>query len=328
MGRTGGNYIIKTVDVGGGGGTYPPTGGVKTNELSSSLQSTINSVSGKYIKPSGGIPLEDLDANVQAMIETVSGSYSKPPSGIPVGDLTSSLQSTIASIAAKYTKPEAGIPSTDLSSGVQSSLASISNRYVKPAGGIPTSDLDSSTQSLIGSISAKYTKPGGGIPASDLAFTPVQTTRSITAGSGLTGGGDLSSNRSLSVDTTVVRNNATVNLNNQELNNALLTFQTNANTVTTYTLTSADNGKMLGFVAAGGTIINLPANLPKGFNVGVAQEGTGRLTVVADTANGAAYLHPDGYTKTRKQGSVVSLFVRYNASGSQAAWVGTGDFAA
>ncbi len=68
----------------GGGGTYPPAGGVPFADLDASLQGV---VSGAYVFPGGGIPETDLAAAVSTSLGKADTAYQKPGGGIPDTDL-------------------------------------------------------------------------------------------------------------------------------------------------------------------------------------------------------------------------------------------------
>lgn len=105
-------------------------------------------------------------------------------------------------------------------------------------------------------------------------------------------------------------------------------FESKVGTVVAYTFTAADNGKIIGFGSGGSAAITVtvPNNLPVGWNVGIVQEGPGRITVVA--GSGATVANRQSFYATAGFLAFAGVFVRYNASGTQAAAVVYGDVAA
>jgi hypothetical protein len=77
-----------------------------------------------------------------------------------------------------------------------------------------------------------------------------------------------------------------------------------ANIVSTainYSLTAADNGKVIQTTSASAITITIPTGLPTGFNCTVVQMGAGQVTF------SGTYLNRTGFTKTASQYSVVSI---------------------
>ena len=77
-----------------------------------------------------------------------------------------------------------------------------------------------------------------------------------------------------------------------------------ANIVSTainYSLTAADNGKVIQSTSASAITITIPTGLPTGFNCTVVQMGAGQVTF------SGTYLNRTGFTKTVSQYSVVSI---------------------
>jgi hypothetical protein len=68
-----------------------------------------------------------------------------------------------------------------------------------------------------------------------------------------------------------------------------------------YSITSADNGKVIQSTSASAIIITIPTGLPTGFNCTVVQMGAGQVTF------SGTYLNRTGFTKTASQYSVVSI---------------------
>ena len=72
-------------------------------------------------------------------------------------------------------------------------------------------------------------------------------------------------------------------------------------TAINYSLTAADNGKVIQSTSASGIIITIPTGLPTGFNCTVVQMGAGQVTF------SGTLLNRTGFTKTASQYSVVSI---------------------
>jgi hypothetical protein len=68
-----------------------------------------------------------------------------------------------------------------------------------------------------------------------------------------------------------------------------------------YSITSADNGKVIQSTSASAITITVPAGLPTGFNCTVVQMGAGQITF------SGTYLNRTGFTKTASQYAVVSI---------------------
>ena len=68
-----------------------------------------------------------------------------------------------------------------------------------------------------------------------------------------------------------------------------------------YSITSADNGKVIQSTSASAISIAIPTGLPTGFNCTVVQMGAGQITLTG------TYLNRGGFTKSASQYSVVSI---------------------
>jgi hypothetical protein len=68
-----------------------------------------------------------------------------------------------------------------------------------------------------------------------------------------------------------------------------------------YSITSADNGKVIQSTSASAITITIPTGLPTGFNCTVVQMGAGQVTF------SGTLLNRTGFTKTASQYSVVSI---------------------
>ena len=91
----------------------------------------------------------------------------------------------------------------------------------------------------------------------------------------------------------------------------------------TYDVTQSDNGLILVWGNTGILTLRLPNNLSRGFRIGLAQAGTGQISVVALT--GATLFNRQGYTKTAGQYARGGLEVMLNTTGSGAQWWLYGD---
>lgn len=79
-------------------------------------------------------------------------------------------------------------------------------------------------------------------------------------------------------------------------------FAANINSVTAnYSITAADNGKIIQSTSASAITITIPTGLPTGFNCTVVQMGAGQVTF------SGTYLNRGGFTKTASQYAVVSI---------------------
>jgi len=90
-----------------------------------SLVSNALSNSGFYTKPSGGIPSSDLSSTVQSALNSGSSAYQKPSGGIPKTDLASAVQTSLGKADSALQSESdpvftasaaAGITSSDISS--------------------------------------------------------------------------------------------------------------------------------------------------------------------------------------------------------------------
>lgn len=94
---------------------------------------------------------------------------------------------------------------------------------------------------------------------------------------------------------------------------------------TSYTFTTADNGKQVTLTNAAAITATLPNSLPKGWNCLVWQGGTGQVTFTP--ASGGTLVNRQTRTKTAGQFAMVTLMVMSNASGTNAVVVLGGDTA-
>lgn len=99
----------------------------------------------------------------------------------------------------------------------------------------------------------------------------------------------------------------------------------NAQTGTSYTLATTDDGKVLDIGNAAAITLNLPNSIPVGFSCLVCQSAAGQITFTA--AVGSTIRQSSALTKTRTQWSIVSVYVRTNAGGAAAEYVLSGDMA-
>ena len=84
---------------------------------------------------------------------------------------------------------------------------------------------------------------------------------------------------------------------------ARATPQVNAQTGTTYTVLTTDNGKIITCSNAGAITVTVPASLGAGFNAMIVQIGAGQVTLVGSSAT----LNNANGLKTAAQYSVLSL---------------------
>lgn len=68
-----------------------------------------------------------------------------------------------------------------------------------------------------------------------------------------------------------------------------------------YSITAADNGKVIQSTSASAITVTIPTGLPTGFNCMFVQMGTGQISF------SGTYLNRTGFTKSASQYSVVSL---------------------
>ena len=79
-------------------------------------------------------------------------------------------------------------------------------------------------------------------------------------------------------------------------------FAANVATITgAYSITAADNGKILQSTASSAITVTIPSGLPTGFNCTVVQMGAGQITF------SGTYLNRGGFTKSASQYSVISI---------------------
>lgn len=79
-------------------------------------------------------------------------------------------------------------------------------------------------------------------------------------------------------------------------------FAANVATITAnYSITAADNGKIIQSTSATAITVTIPTGLPIGFNCTIVQMGTGQITF------SGTYLNRAGFTKTASQYSVASI---------------------
>jgi hypothetical protein len=98
----------------------------------------------------------------------------------------------------------------------------------------------------------------------------------------------------------------------------------NRQTGTTYTLDTADNGKVVELANASAITLTLPNSFPKGWHCTVVQDAAGAVTFTA--ASGATLKQRQSHTKTAGDGAICVLYVSSNA-GSAAAYRLGGDTA-
>ena len=84
----------------------------------------------------------------------------------------------------------------------------------------------------------------------------------------------------------------------------------NAQTGTTYTLQSSDNGKIVTLSNASAITLTVPTSLPAGFNCTIVQLGAGQVTI---TASSTTINNRQSFTKTKGQYSMVTI-VQYTTN--------------
>lgn len=97
----------------------------------------------------------------------------------------------------------------------------------------------------------------------------------------------------------------------------------NAQTGTSYTVQSSDNGKVIDLTNAGAITVTFPNSLTTTFSCLLCQGGAGQVTFAV--AGGGFLRQRQGFTKTAGQYAVVSAYVRTNSGGSAAEYVLAGD---
>lgn len=95
---------------------------------------------------------------------------------------------------------------------------------------------------------------------------------------------------------------------------------------TTYTVAASDDGKVVELSNAGAIALTIPNSLPVGFSCLFTQAGVGQVT--SSAGPGATQNQASGFSKSRSQWSVWSLYVRANVGGSAAQYVISGDLTA
>lgn len=118
--------------------------------------------------------------------------------------------------------------------------------------------------------------PIGNSTASSGSFTTIVASGNITATGSLTGG-----------------NSSTSNISGFAANVASISAN--------YSITSADNGKVIQSTSASAISIAIPTGLPTGFNCTIVQMGAGQITFTG------TYLNRGGFTKSASQYSVISI---------------------
>lgn len=94
---------------------------------------------------------------------------------------------------------------------------------------------------------------------------------------------------------------------------------------TSYTITSADDGKVLDQANAAAITTTLSAGTAANTSGLVTQAGAGQISFVA--GSGASFHQRQGLSKTAGQWAVVSWYVRTNVGGTAAEYVLSGDMA-
>lgn len=103
----------------------------------------------------------------------------------------------------------------------------------------------------------------------------------------------------------VIGNTTANNITGNGTTSTLTNFNAEVNTQsgTSYTLTSADNGKIIAFTSGSSITVTVPS-LSIGFNCLIVQRGTGQITL---TASGSTINNRYNFNKTSGQHSILSL---------------------
>lgn len=117
----------------------------------------------------------------------------------------------------------------------------------------------------------------------------------------------------------------TGNLSFGPLASTLVATTLSTTAATAFTLSTADNGKVIETTAGTAVTATLSATAAAGTRVTLTQTGAGQVTFTP--ASGAALRNYAGYDATAGQWAVVGLYVRANSGGSAAEWVLTGEAA-
>lgn len=97
-------------------------------------------------------------------------------------------------------------------------------------------------------------------------------------------------------------------------------------TASSYTLLAADSGKLIELDDGTGVALDMPNDLPQGWNATIVQWGAGAITFTP--ASGASMIHRQSHTKSAGEGAVCLLYISSNSDSSSAEYVLGGDTAA
>jgi hypothetical protein len=102
-----------------------------------------------------------------------------------------------------------------------------------------------------------------------------------------------------------------------------ITAATNVQSGASYTITTADNGKIVELSNATTVALLLNNNLPANFSCLIMQSSTATVTI--SSAAGSSLNNSRSHNKLYGQWSVATLYVRSNTTGTNAAWILSGD---
>ena len=153
--------------------------------------------------------------------------------------------------------------------------------------------------SSVGTISASSTANGASITGGVLTLAPADGTNGglVTTGTQTLAGAKTFSGNTTMSGTLTGGNTASSTI-------AGFSANINAQSGTTYTLASTDNGKILNFTNSTAGTITLPSTLPAGFNCMVLQNGAGQLTF---TGSGVTVNNRNAFNKSAGQYSIVTI---------------------
>lgn len=173
--------------------------------------------------------------------------------------------------------------------------------------------IDTSFVDLKGGTSGQMLTKASG---TDLDFTwvtpEIGDITAVVAGTGLSGGGTTGS-VTVSIDTgTTVDKTTAQTLTNKTLTNPIINQTINAQTGTTYTFASGDEGKYITASNSSAQTYYIPTdatyNFPIGCSIDVIAIGTGQVTIAA-TSSGTTTVYSTGGTSNAPK-----LRVRYSAA--------------
>jgi hypothetical protein len=159
--------------------------------------------------------------------------------------------------------------------------------------------LTNNAVNSMGAISGSSTANGASITGGVLTLAPADGTNGgvLTTGAQTFAGAKTFSGNTTMNGTLTGGNTASSTISGFAAN-------INAQSGTSYTLASTDNGKILNFTNSTAGTITLPSTLPAGFNCMVVQNGGGQLTF---TGSGVTVNNRNAFTKSAGQYSIVTI---------------------